>query len=89
MDHETKGDTQRIKPAYQRRVGGTIAGFVISQGEFLKGKANFRNKWAAAAVFPIVILIGRCVGEMLPWSSPENIGRSFTRSHARRAIPMK
>jgi carbon-monoxide dehydrogenase large subunit len=23
------------------------------------------------------------------WSSPENIGRSFTRSHARRAIPMK
>src|SRR6266404_3171651 len=30
-----------------------------------------------AAVYPIVILIGRCVGELLPWSSPENIGRSF------------
>jgi hypothetical protein len=44
---------------------------------FQSAKQIFGNNGRPAAVHPIAILFGRCVGEMLPWSSPENIGRLF------------
>src|SRR5262249_21297370 len=43
----------------------------------LKAKEISGNNWRTAAVYAIAILFGRCVGEMLPWSSLESIGRLF------------
>jgi hypothetical protein len=43
----------------------------------LAGNANFGNTARRAPVYPIVILMDRCVGELLPWSQPENIGPSL------------
>jgi hypothetical protein len=54
-----------------------LVGFWTGSSLALAPFANFGEYEVACRGLPIVILIGRCVGELLPWSSPENIGRSF------------
>jgi hypothetical protein len=56
---------------------GPLAEAVIHESEFT-GQSKFQGiNGRLAAVYPIAILFGRCVGEMLAWSSLENIGRLF------------
>ena len=78
MDHEALRRSPTNRARLATLLGRDNPRLRDRSGQIFKGQSKFSGITARpAAVYPIAILFGRCVGEMLPWSSPENIGRLF------------